>query len=297
MYSLSEGFFNASFETTVRLKKGDLKMRVLITGGTGALGRMVVRKVVQEGHIVRVMSQTLRPPSDVPDVEWAHADLVLGDGVREAVDGVDALIHLASDFNNPEAVDVEGTRQLVAASRTAGVSHLVYISIVGIDDIPTRYYKCKREAETIIESSGVPYSIQRSTQFHSFVDNLLSKAARVPFVLPVPANFKFQSVDVSEVAARLAGLLAEGPQGRAVDFAGPEILNVSEMAKAWLEVNGLRKTLLHLPIPGAAAKALRAGRNTAPIGIRGTIRWREWLARNLKPQVVSVKPSANAIRS
>ena len=272
-------------------------MKVLITGGTGALGRMLVRKVAQEGHIVRVMSQTLRTPSVPVDVEWAHGDLVSGEGVREAVDGIDVLFHLASDFKNPEGVDVKGTRQLVEASRIAGVSHLVYMSIVGIDDIPTRYYKCKREAETIIESSGVPYSIQRSTQFHSFVDNLLLKAARVPLVMPLPANFKFQSVDISEVAARLAALLAEGTQGRAVDFAGPEILNVSEMAKAWLDVNGLRKKLLHLPVPGAAAKALRAGRNTSPEGVRGTIRWREWLARNIKPQVVPVKHSADAIRS
>lgn len=119
-------------------------MKVLITGGTGALGRMLVRKVVQEGHVVRVMSQTLRTPSDVLDVEWTRADLDSGEGVREAVEGVDALFHLASDFKNPEAVDVKGTRRLVEASRVAGVSHLVYISIVGIDDIPTRYYKCKR---------------------------------------------------------------------------------------------------------------------------------------------------------
>lgn len=254
-------------------------MKVLITGGTGTLGRILARAVTTKGHAVRVMSMRPRSSSDPASVEWAQADLASGEGLREAVEGVEAVFHLASDFNNAEAVDVVGTRRLVEASRAARVSHLVYISIVGIDDIPTDYYRRKREAERIIESSGVPHSIQRATQFHSFVGNLLSKAARVPLFMPLPANFKFQSVDESEVAGRLAGCLADGPRGRLTDFGGPEVLMLDEMAEAWMEAGGVRKKLVRLPVPGAAAKALRAGKNTAPEGVRGTIRWREWLER------------------
>ena len=274
-----------------------MKMKVLITGGTGALGRVLARTVASEGHTVRVMGQRARSSSDPANVEWARADLASGAGLREAVEGARAVFHLASDFNNAEAVDVTGTRRLVEASSSAGVSHLVYISIVGIDDIPTGYYRRKRRAEKIIESSGVPHSIQRATQFHSFVEKLLAKAARVPFVMPLPAGFKFQSVDESEVAARLAACLADGPRGRLVDFGGPEVLTLDEMAEAWMETCGVRKRLIRLPLPGAAARALRAGRNTAPEGARGTLRWREWLGRRLGSKPVPATRSTHVVRS
>jgi uncharacterized protein YbjT (DUF2867 family) len=238
------------------------------------------------------MSTRPRAASDPAGVEWARADLATGAGLREAVEGVGAVFHLASDFKNAEAVDVGGTRRLVEASSGARVSHLVYISIVGIDDIPTAYYKRKREAEGVIESSGLPHSIQRATQFHSFVDGLLSKAARVPLLMPLPAGFMFRSVDESEVAGRLAGCLSDGPRGRLEDFGGPEVLALEEMARDWLEVNRVRKMLVRLPVPGAAARALRAGKNTAPGAARGTIRWREWLGRRRQNAGVSDGRSA-----
>lgn len=274
-----------------------MTMKVLITGGTGSLGQILTRTIAGEGYAARILSTRPREISDPEDVEWAVADLVSGEGLYEAVEGAEAVIHLASDFKNAEAVDVAGTRRLVEASHACGVKHLVYISIVGIDDIPTRYYRRKREAESIIESSGVPHSIQRSTQFHSFVDNLLSKAARVPLLMPLPTNFKFQSVDETEVARRLARCLADGPRGRLVDFGGPEVRTLGEMAETWMEVKGIHKKLIHLPLPGGAAKALRAGRNTAPDGVCGTIRWREWLMRQTKSQNVAEGTPAHAVRS
>lgn len=266
-------------------------MKMLITGGTGTLGRALAHKVTGLGHAVRIMSTRQRAATDPAGVEWARADLATGEGLREAVDGAETVFHLASDFNNAGAVDVAGTRRLVEASRAARVSHIIYISIVGIDDIPTAYYKRKREAERIVESSGVPYSIQRATQFHSFVAGLLSKAARVPLVMPLPAGFKFQSVDESEVATRLAGCLSDGPRGRLVDFGGPEVLALDEMAEAWMEASGVRKRRVNLPLPGAAAKALRAGKNTAPEGVRGTIRWREWLELRVRSHTAFVHPA------
>jgi uncharacterized protein YbjT (DUF2867 family) len=271
-------------------------MKVLITGGTGSLGRLLARRVAGGGHAVRVLSTRARAASDPAGFEWATADLASGEGLRGAVEGAEAVFHLASDFRNAGAVDVGGTRRLVEAARAAGVSHLVYISIVGVEEVPTAYYRSKREAEGIIESSGLPYSIQRATQFHSFVSNIVSKAARVPFVMPLPADFRFQSVDESEVAARLAACLARGARGRLVDFGGPEVLTLGEMARAWMEVEGVRRWLLPLPLPGAAARDLRAGRNTAPDGARGAISWRAWLERRAGARRAAGNRPAHAVR-
>jgi uncharacterized protein YbjT (DUF2867 family) len=174
---------------------------------------------------------------------------------------------------------VNGTRRLVEASRTAGVAHLVYISIVGIDDIPYSYYRRKREAEEIIAASGVPYTNLRATQFHSLIDFLITKAARLPLLMPLPTDFKFQSVADAEVATRLVACLGEGARGQ-LEFGGPEVLTLGEMAAAWMAVRGVRKRLVRLPLPGAVAAGFRAGLNTTPNAPQGTTRWREWLEQN-----------------
>ena len=253
-------------------------MRVLITGGTGTLGRSLVRAVAGAGHDARVMSRRARSARLAEDFEWAQADIAAGDGVRAAVEGADAVIHAATDPRRAEAVDVQGTRHLVEAARAARVAHFVYVSIVGIEEIPLGYYRSKLAAERIVAESGLPHTTLRATQFHSLIAGFISQAARVPLLLPLPTGFKFQSVAESEVAARLVGCLGEGPRGRIEDFGGPEVLTLGEMAAVWLEAKGVRKKLVRLPLPGAAAAAFRAGKNTAPHGARGAIRWRDWLA-------------------
>lgn len=254
-------------------------MNVLVTGGTGNLGRAVTRAAGGAGHVVRVMSRRARPRTASNGFEWARADLASGEGVREALGGVEGVLHLASDPRRTREVDVDGTRILTEAARAGGVAHLVYISIVGIDEIPYSYYRRKLEAEEIIRASGVPHSILRATQFHSLVDLLISLAARVPVVMPLPTDFKFQSVAEPEVAGRLVRQLAEPPGGRLPDFGGPEVLTLGEMAETWMDVRGARKRLLRLPLPGRVAASFRAGKNTAPEGTRGVMGWRDWLAR------------------
>jgi uncharacterized protein YbjT (DUF2867 family) len=256
-------------------------MRVLITGGTGNLGSALVREAVNAGHVVRVMSRRPRPQPAANELEWAQGDLASGSGIVEAVAGADAIIHAASDPRQTAAVDVNGTRHLLEAARRNSISHLLYISIVGIDEIPYSYYRRKLETEALITSSGVPHSILRATQFHSLVDLLISMAARVPLLMPLPVAFKFQSVAERDVAARLVGQLTAGPGGRLDDFGGPEVLTLGEMAGTWMKVRGVRrKKLIRLPLPGALAAAIRAGKNRTPDTPRGHINWREWLAEN-----------------
>lgn len=241
------------------------------------LGRELVRAAEGAGHTVRIASRRDRGEGDPPRGEWARVDAATGEGVQAAVAGVDAVIHAASDPRRAEAVDVGGTRTLMDAARAAGVSHLVYVSIVGVDRIPYSYYRRKLEAEEIVAGSGVPWSILRATQFHPFLEMLLRAAARVPLVIPLPTDFRFQSVDPAEVANRLVRSIAEGPGGRLRDFGGPQVLTLGEAAGNWRAERGIRKRVVPLPLPGRTAAAFRMGLNTAPDGEPGQVGWREWL--------------------
>ena len=251
--------------------------KVLITGGTGSLGVSLVRRVSDAGHRVAVASRRPRRDETPANIEWKRVDLASGEGVAAALEGVEVVVHAASNPFRAAAVDVGGTRRLVDAARSAGVGHIVYISIVGIDEIPLGYYKHKRAAEGVIELSAVPFTILRATQFHSLIDFFLSKAASIPLVMPVAADFKFQPVAPSEVADQLTACIGAGPRRRVADFGGPEVLSLGEMAETWKDVRGVRKALLRLPVPGAVAAGFRAGKNTVLEGPRGSIRWRDWL--------------------
>src|SRR3990172_502146 len=196
--------------------------RVLITGGTGALGREVAPRLAQAGYTVRVMSRRAAPAEGAP-TEGAQAQVGKGEGLAEAVAGVDAIVHCASSpFRRTREVDVEGTRRLLEAAKAAGVSHFVYISIVGIDPTPLPYYKHKLAVERLIEESGVPYSILRAPQFHTLVDDVMRNLLRFPIGL-YPAGFKFKPIDPGEVAARVVTAVEAGPGGRLPDIAGPEV--------------------------------------------------------------------------
>ncbi|MEP7270281.1 MAG: NAD(P)H-binding protein [Acidobacteriota bacterium] len=254
-------------------------MNILVTGGTGGLGRMLVRALCAARHDVRVISRRPRPESTPVGVEWAEIDLAAGEGVAEALEGVDTIIHSASDPKNADAVDVTGTRHLVEAANSRKVAHLVYISIVGIDAIDYGYYQKKLAAERIIEAGEVQFSILRATQFHSLVNSMISAAARLPLIMPLPTNFKFQSVAEFEVVEQLVGAVQAGPRGRLPDFGGPEVLTLGEMATTWMEIRQIRKWLIGMPLPGTVAAAFRAGRNTAPEGVRARMTWREWLTK------------------
>ena len=122
-------------------------MNVLITGGTGHLGRLVIPRAQAAGHAVSIASRRSRPSNAAEDVRWSIVDLATGAGLTAALDGIDAIVHAASDLKNTDDADVEGTTRLGEAARDAGVEHLLFVSIVGIDRIPYPYYQRKLEAE------------------------------------------------------------------------------------------------------------------------------------------------------
>lgn len=143
-------------------------MRILSTGATGRLGRELGPACAARSHVVRGMSRR-RPPARSAAAEWALADLAAGRGLREALEGCDVIVHLASrPYRGPRtrAVDVRGTARLATAAADAGIAHLIYTSIVGIDAIPWRYFRVKLEAEGVVRAAPLRWSILRATQFY-----------------------------------------------------------------------------------------------------------------------------------
>jgi uncharacterized protein YbjT (DUF2867 family) len=256
---------------------------ILITGGNGGLGRELVARLNPDRHTVRIMSRGMRPTKLDARIEWAQADLRTGSGIAEAVRGVDVVYHLATGQshspNDVRLVDVEGTHRLLELSREEGVKNFIYSSIIGVEHFPGFfYYKAKFDAERIIESSGVPYTILRAAQLHSLIDMVLKAANHLPFIL-LPTTLQMQSVDTGEVAAQLAPLAHESALKRVPEVAGPEVLLSGEMARIWLKLRGIRKPIINLPLPGATMDAFRRGLNTAPQQTVGKITWAEWVAR------------------
>ncbi len=149
-------------------------MKILVTGGTGHLGRQIVSDLQRDGHEVRVFTRT--PRAD-PDIEWARGNLATGDGIQQAVAGADAVIHAATnspaaqhggfklgDFvRSPSDVDVGGTKALLDAARHAGVGHFLHVSTVGLKHMRLlSYSRRKLQAEALIRSSEIPWSIVRA---------------------------------------------------------------------------------------------------------------------------------------
>jgi uncharacterized protein YbjT (DUF2867 family) len=258
-------------------------VNILVTGGTGTLGREVVRALTAAGHRAVTMSRKPAPDASIAP-RWATADIVSGEGLAAAVADMDAIIHAASDPRGDPAADEEGTQRLALAAREARVGHLVFVSIVGIDRIPLPYYIRKLAAERALAVSGQPFSILRATQFHTFIDFLLRKAATaLPLVMPLPAGYHVQSVGLEDVAARLLRSIADGPCGLLPDFGGPERMTAREAARIWQQARGIRKPIVPVPNFSATSRGFRGGHNTLPADTpaenRGQLSWREWLAR------------------
>jgi uncharacterized protein YbjT (DUF2867 family) len=247
---------------------------ILVTGGTGTLGRLVVRLLLADGHPVRVLSRRPRPedhgPADLAQAEWATGDLRKGRGLGAAVDGATAIVHCATGRG-----DVRAAANLIEEARLER-PHLVYISIVGIDRVPLGYYKSKLEAERRIETSGLPWTILRATQFHQLIARGCDALGALP-VLPMPARTPIQPIDAAEVAERLAGLATGPAVGRVPDMGGPEVRPVADLARSYLQARGRRRPVLPVLLPGAAFAGLRRGSLLTPDHAVGRVTFGQFL--------------------
>jgi uncharacterized protein YbjT (DUF2867 family) len=265
-------------------------VNVLVTGGTGVAGRALSARLADRAQ-VRVLSRRPGQPAAVP------GDLETGEGLAAAVAGVDVIVHCASaaDYRQPQR-DVAQARRLLAALGSAR-PHLVYISIVGVDRVRFGYYRAKLATERLIESSGLPYTILRTTQFHDLVLLFLMQLARGP-VAVAPRGFRSQPVDVGEVADRLAQLALGEPAARVPDLGGPAVESVEEMMRTYLSAISSRRPVLRLPLPGRAAADFRAGGHLpGPDATRGQRTFADFLAPRVRPDGTIAPPYDLARRS
>lgn len=273
---------------------------VLVTGGTGTLGRHVVRQLKAAGRQVRVLSRQA-PGADpsMPEVEHVAADLSAPEdvaAVSRAVAGTDTIIHAAGSSKG----DAAKTRHLVDAIHAAGTRpHLVYISVVGADRTPVvsgvdramfGYVEQKRLSEEIIADSGLPWTTLRATQFHDLALATAQAMAKLP-VVPVPAGTSMQPVETAEVAERLVELAQGEPQGLVADLGGPRIYGLDELVRTYLSAVGRRRAIVRMAMPGKAARAFREGANLTPQRAVGRRTWEEFLSAH-----VSDRSTADAAR-
>lgn len=234
---------------------------ILVTGGTGNLGRPTVTRLRNDGHKVRVLSRTEGPDHVV-------GDLTSGTGLAAAVDDVDLIVHLATGQGRR---DVQQTRNLLDAAPPT--THVVFMSIVGIDRIPLSYYRYKLEAERLVESRAA-YTILRATQFHTLLDRVFS--LRLPTLL-APA-VRLQPIAVEDVAVRLAELVPDPASGRAPDIGGPETRTSPELARTWKAARGSRRPVVPVRAPGKVFRAFRDGAGLVDGTPYGRIAFGEYLA-------------------
>lgn len=242
---------------------------ILVTGGTGRLGRALVPQLLSAGQTARVLSR--KPPSDT---YRCRGDLLTGEGLEEAVDGVGVIVHCAT--GNGRA-DIEGTRNLIRAAVRAGRPHLVYVSIVGVDRVDTPYYRAKLACEQLVKRSGLPWTIQRTTQFHELIVWMCTSRRWLPMIV-MPSGVSFQPVDAGEVAARLAELAGAPPAGRVPDMGGPQVRAAADLARAYARSRSSHRPVVSVPMPGAGVRGFREGGHLAPEHTDGRITFEQFLA-------------------
>jgi uncharacterized protein YbjT (DUF2867 family) len=244
-------------------------MRIAVIGGTGTLGQRLVDQLRSRRHETRVLSRT-SPHFPI--------DLTTGDGLDFALQGCEVVVDASNDTSRHSSQTlVEGSRRLLVAEQFAGVRHHVCVSIVGCDRAPVGYYGVKVSQERVVEEGPIPWSIVRCTQFHEFVATMFDSAARW-HLLPLP-HALVQPIGCSEAASAIAAVCEGCPILLRATVAGPEIVDVRELARKWIAAERQSVFLVGIPLPGKLGRALREGALTAerPI-VKGVLRFEDWLA-------------------
>jgi uncharacterized protein YbjT (DUF2867 family) len=250
-------------------------MKIVVNGGTGLIGSKAVAILRQAGHEVVAGS----PKTGV--------NSITGEGLKEAVEGAQVVIDLANSpsFEDKAVLEFFETsgRNLLAAETAAGVRHHVALSIVGTDRMPDNgYFRAKLAQEKLIEASGIPYTIVRSTQFMEFFSAIAASAAAGNTVRISPGLF--QPIAADDVAAVVAEVAVGAPQNGIIEIAGPERAPFSDMVARYLKAVGNPREVVSDPearyFGGRVEKF-----SLVPLGEarHGRIGFADWLHRSRVP--------------
>ena len=242
--------------------------RVLVVGGTGLAGRAIVAEGLGRGHDVVVASRRVPDddsPSYVPGAVYTTADLVTGDGLEEAVEGMDVLIDASNgagrEANNTFTI---GSQNLLHTAARFGVGHAVLLSIVNVDRSGYSYYRAKAAQERTYHDSPIETRIVRTTQFHDFIASLFASGAKVG-IIPAFSKVRFQTIGLPDVARILVDAAeGGGPSNSTRTVGGPRIQSSRALAQAWKAATGSRAVIAGIRPPGALGAAWRSGDNLAP---------------------------------
>ncbi len=258
--------------------------RICVAGGTGQVGREVVRQALAAGHTVAVASRNPPPdgtPGRIGSAVYFRADVTTGEGLAAALAGADVVIDCLEGRSGKALKNfADGGARLLAAAQDAGVAKAVLLSIINCDKSSFGYYKSKAAKEQVYARCGLETIAFRATQFHSLLAAIFAAGSKVRIV-PVFTNASFQPIAPSDVAAELLGVALEPPAGirhQLRTIGGPEIAGMKELALDWKRASGSRGRLVRLPLPGAMGRYLRGGLNLIPEERHGTVTFAGWLA-------------------
>jgi uncharacterized protein YbjT (DUF2867 family) len=246
-------------------------MKIVVIGGTGLIGSKTVAILRQRGHEVVAAS----PNSGV--------NTMTGEGVKQAVAGVQVVIDLANSpsFEDRAVLEFFETagRNLLPAEAAAGVRHHVALSIVGVDRSDNGYFRGKVAQEKLIEASGIPYTIIRSTQFLEFLKGIADSAAEGTIVRLPPGLF--QPIAADDVAANVADVALAAPRNGIVEIAGPERAPFNEIVARYLRAVGDPREVVRDPEARYFGGRVEE-RSLVPLGEArlGHIGLDEWLRRS-----------------
>ena len=203
-------------------------MKIVVIGGTGLIGTKVVEKLKHKGH--EVVAAALN----------TGVNTITGEGLKEAMAGAQVVIDLENSpsFEDKAVLEFFETsgRNLLAAEAAAGVRHHVALSIVGIDRSDNGYFRAKVAQEKLITTSGISYTIIRSTQFLDFLGAVAASSADGNTVKISPGLF--QPIAADDVASIVADVAVATPRNGIVEIAGPERAPFNEIVARYLKAVG-----------------------------------------------------------
>jgi uncharacterized protein YbjT (DUF2867 family) len=246
-------------------------MKIVVIGGTGLIGSKTVAILRQAGHEVVAAS----PNSGV--------NTITGEGVKEAVTGAQVVVDLANSpsFEDKAVLEFFETagRNLFAAETAASVRHHVALSIVAVDRTDNGYFRGKLAQEKLIEASGIPYTIIRSTQFMEFLRGIADSSADGNRVKLPPCLF--QPIAADDVAANVAEVVLAAAKNGIVEIAGPERAPFNEIVARYLKAVGDPREVVRDPEAGYFGGRVEE-RSLVPLGEArlGHIGLDEWLRRS-----------------